>query len=74
MAPRQTRSAITLVPPIPAPRSLAHLLNIQGPMAEEKERFMGDISNWTADEIDGAEDRLRRLFPEFFECEKRPLR
>lgn len=70
MGPRHIRKLITLVPPLPAPRSLGHLLDIKAPLEEENGRFLGDISNWTRAEIDGAEDRLRALFPEFFNCEK----
>ncbi|MCE6958788.1 hypothetical protein LAZ40_06965 [Cereibacter sphaeroides] len=31
-----------------------------------RDRELGDISNWTAEEIESADIRLRALFPEFF--------
>lgn len=70
LTPRQILSPISLVPPLPALRSICDLLPLAGPLPEEKRAFLGDISNWTAAEIDGAEDRLRALFPQFFNCEK----
>lgn len=72
MKSRHIQRPITLAPPLAAPRSLAHILPLDIPVVEEGTQFMGDISNWTAAEIEGAEDRLRALFPEFFSCEKRP--